>query len=168
MILISQVLKADAVNTRGERTVTNGTPESLEKFRCNEILRLEKSFYPPVIPAIDRATGTLKIDIPELIPSGDLFKPGGATHFRLVLGGAAIDFDNEKYTSAYARSEYFPLTKATVAPFSLTATLAPGTELPLFLTLGVEFFERIPSGEMMDLKGKAYNAMQVMAVSAKP
>ena len=52
---------------------------------------------------IDRVAGTLDIDIPSFIPSNMIAAPNGTTHFKVISGGAEIDFENE--TSVVATSE---------------------------------------------------------------
>jgi hypothetical protein len=81
-----KVIQADASSTRGQRNVLDGKLEMLKGFDFN--------LYAPYSVTIDRVTGQLTVTLPPFVPSGMLASPAGATHFKIVSAGAAIDFEN--------------------------------------------------------------------------
>lgn len=166
--IFTKVLKADPVSARGERIVSNGNSEGLKNFRGNLNVRLSSTLLPAIsiVSSIDRAAGALKLDIPAFTPSIHLKRPQSATHFRLTAGGAAIDFNTETISNGYASSEYMPFSAQPIAAFSLVVNVAAASVHPLFLALGLEFYELV-NGVMVDVKTKSFNAMQVLAVSGK-
>ena len=91
------VIQADVTNTRGQRNVIDGEAELLEGFEFNIKGKLGTTLYAPYTVTIDRAAGTLVIDIPSFIPLNMIASPGGATHFKVITTGAEVDFENETY-----------------------------------------------------------------------
>jgi hypothetical protein len=63
-----RVVKADTTSDRGQRNVLDGEVELLEGFEFNEGGNLTQTLFAPFTPSIDRASGTLSIDVPPFIP----------------------------------------------------------------------------------------------------
>lgn len=61
-----KVIRADAVNPRGDRDVINGDVSLLRDFDFNKNARLAATFRAPFTTAIDRPAGTFTVDIPTL------------------------------------------------------------------------------------------------------
>jgi hypothetical protein len=61
-----EVVKADATSTRGQRNVLDGELELLEGFEFNINGLFRTTFYAPYSATINRATGVLKIAVPQL------------------------------------------------------------------------------------------------------
>jgi len=62
------VQKSDTVSKRGERNVVDGNIGLLQGFQFNINAVLDSTFFAPFTAAIDRATGTLSVDIPAFVP----------------------------------------------------------------------------------------------------
>jgi hypothetical protein len=77
-----KVIQADATNVRGQRNVIDGEAELLKGFEFNSNARLGGTLYAPFSTAIDRAAGTLIVDIPAFVPTNMVAAPAGATHFQ--------------------------------------------------------------------------------------
>ena len=161
-----KVIQADAVNERGLRQVAQGDPDLLHRFEFNSKRGLKRTLIQDGATIIDRAAGTMKVEIPAFSPLL-LEKPQNATHLRLTIGGAAIDFGNERISNAYVSGEHLLITKAPFAPQSLEVNVEAGSTHPLFMVMGIEFFELL-HGRMTSFRNRAYDAVQVLAVSPRP
>jgi len=139
--VLSQVIKSDKVNRRGERTVADGDMSLLKGFEFNANAVLTTTLYVAPATVIDRTTGTLTINIPAFAPSSAIVAPQGATHFRFVSAGAAFDFDAHTLTATINKSSAFPWDETPVDAITLVNTVTAGSTLPLFLFLGIQFFQ---------------------------
>lgn len=160
----SAVVKADATNPRGLRNVIDGEAELMEGFEMNKNGALGSTLYAPFTATIDRVTGALTVDIPSFIALNMISAPSGATHFKLNSAGAAIDFENETYEVAINSSAELPWDNTATAVITLTNNVAANSTHPLFLVLGIEFFQSI-NGGMYPLKNGSFNPMSIVKVS---
>ncbi|MEX2233940.1 MAG: hypothetical protein WD824_17370 [Cyclobacteriaceae bacterium] len=157
-----KVIRADAVNPRGERNVINGDVSLLQGFDFNKNARLATTFLAPFTTAIDRPAGTFTVDIPAFVPADMIHAPEGATHFRLKAGGAAMDFGKMDYVAARSESADVPLTKPQ-GPLQLNLAVTPNSTNPLLLVFGIGFMQ-VLNGIEYRLVDRAYNAMAVVRV----
>lgn len=159
-----KVIKADATNVRGERNVIDGETELLRGFEFNERGKLNRTFFAPFTTTINRQTGMLQVEIPAFVPGNMIAAPQGATHVRLVAGGAVVDFENEDYNVITTATEELPVNGAAQLPLqTLTTLVGPGGVRPMFLVFGVEFYQLV-NGQQYSLKNGAYNALTLVAV----
>jgi hypothetical protein len=154
-----QVIKADQVNLRGQRTAKNGQPELLEGFQINNKRGLHSVLLAPVNGSFDRASGDMTIEI----PTARIFAPEAATHFCFLAGAAAIDFENNSYEAAVSESTYLSTTHKEAGPLKLIQKIKPGALGQLFLMLGIEFVKR-ENGRDMRLEGANANVLAVVKV----
>lgn len=159
-----KVIKADATSDRGLRNVMDGETEKLKGFEFNKDAPLSMTF--PVIPLtnIDRATGQLTVSLPAYVPSEDIVAPEGTTHYKLVSAGTSVDFENKTFVSSENISGILPWDKTPVPAGSLTTSLPPAGTHPIFLLLGIQFFQ-VVNGKEYPLKNGIYNALAVADVS---
>ena len=161
--VIMKVIKTDAINPRGERSVTNGEVALLEGFEFNKNAGLAKTFSAPFTAATDRATGTMTIDIPSFSPANSICAPEGATHFRLKAVGAAIDFGGNTCSIATSETADLLITEDVQGPLLLSHTVARASTNPLFLAFGVEFLQLV-NGVLYPLTNATINAMTIVRV----
>jgi hypothetical protein len=161
--LFMKAIKADETSLRGARTVTAGEVGFLKGFEFNNRVRLETSFVAPYTVTIDRATGQASIAIPAFNPSQVIGAPPGATHCRIVSAGAKIDFDGETYVGANGASTDIDLNAVQQAPINLTSLVGPGGTLPIFLALGIEFYQQV-NQRLYGLSNGAFNALSIVEV----
>lgn len=159
-----RVIKADSTSTRGMRNVMDGETELLQGFECNSNGTLSMTFPVEYVPVIDRPTGQLSIAIPAFIPQEDLVAPDGTTHFKIVTAGSEIDFENDTYVTDTQESAVFPFDAATVAPITLTSAVPAASTHPLFLLLGIQYFQQV-NGINYPLKNGAHNSLAIVKVS---
>ncbi|MGZ3948449.1 MAG: hypothetical protein ACXVKK_10055, partial [Flavisolibacter sp.] len=159
-----KVLHADLTNQRGKRNVMDGKLEVLEGFEFNIFGKLGTTLYAPYTADITRADGSLNVDIPAFVPQNMIAAPVGASHFKIVSAGAEVDFENKTYTVKTDSSDLLPWDATATTLINLTSTLTPGSSLPLFLVLGIEFYQEV-NGEEYPLKNGSFNALSIVKVS---
>ena len=157
------VVKTDAVNERGLRTVQDGDLSLMDGFEFNINGKLATLLFVDYGSAIDRVAGTAVANIPAFIPVNDIVAPSGTTHFRLSVGGAELDFANEVHVFASEQTAILPWDGANVAALALTANLTSNSVLPIVQVIGVEFFQQV-NGQMYSLKNGAYNALGIVGI----
>lgn len=103
-----KVIQADLVNERGLRNVIDGEAELLLGFEFNLRGKLGTSLYAPFVGAIDRVSGEITVDIAPFVPANMLVAPSGTTHYKIISGGAEIDFENETFVVATSETAILP------------------------------------------------------------
>jgi len=160
------VLKTDTVSRRGERSVVNGDIEMLQGFQFNINAVLDSTFFAPFTASIDRATGTLSVELPGFVPEKAVTKPEGATHFQIISAGAEVDFEENVYVSANSSSAELPWNNVATAPVSLENVVTANSTNPLFLLLGIQFSQEV-NGEKYSLRNGGYNSLAIVMVSGQ-
>ena len=159
-----KVIQADSTSDRGMRNVIDGEAELLFGFEFNIRGKLGTSLFAPYVAEIDRVAGEIKVDLPAFIPTNMIAAPTGTTHFKIISAGAEIDFEAETFVVANSETAILPWTTApTVAISQVNAVTAASTK-PLFLVVGVEFYQEI-NAQMYPLKNGAFNPLAVVQVS---
>lgn len=161
-----KVIQADQVNARGQRNVIDGEAELLLGFEFNGNSKLSTTLYAPYTSTIDRVAGTLVVNVPSFVPLNMVAAPSGATHFQLNTAGVEIDFEANVYTVSSSGSGVLPWDNATTAAISLSNTIAANSTHPLFLLLGIEFYQEV-NGAMYPLKNGAFNALSLVNISGQ-
>jgi hypothetical protein len=90
--------------------------------------------------------------------------PGGASHFRIISSGSAVDFEGGVYTSTVKESAVLPLDQVATSALSLLNTVPANSTHPLFLALGIEFMQEV-NGQKYALKNGSFNALSLVKVS---
>ncbi|OSZ80188.1 hypothetical protein CAP36_02750 [Chitinophagaceae bacterium IBVUCB2] len=159
-----KVIQEDVTNVRGLRNVIDGEAELLEGFEFNIAGKLGTTIYAPFTATIDRVAGTLTANIPAFVPINMIAAPGGSTHFKIVSTGAEIDFENETFVMDAQATGVLPWDAAATAVINLVNAVTANSTHPLFLALGIEFYQEV-NGQMYPLKNGAYNALALVKVS---
>ncbi len=160
-----KVIQADLVSERGLRNVIDGEAELLVGFEFNIRGKLGTSLYAPFTSAIDRVTGEITVDIPPFVPVNMIAAPSGTTHFKIISGGAEIDFEAETFIVETSETAILPWNAvATVAIAQMNQVTAASTK-PLFLALGIEFYQEV-NGQMYPLKNGAFNPLSISKVDS--
>ncbi|GEC80253.1 hypothetical protein [Flavobacterium aquatile] len=160
-----KVIQADLVSERGLRNVIDGEAELLFGFEFNIRGKLGTSLYAPFVGAIDRVAGEITVDLASFIPSNMIAAPSGTTHFKIISGGAEIDFEAETYVVATSETAILPWDATPTAVISQVNAVTPASTKPLFLALGVEFYQQI-NGTMYPLKNGAFNPLSIAKVDS--
>ena len=159
-----EVIQEDVTNPRGLRNVIDGEAELLQGFEFNINGKLGTTLYAPYTGAIDRVAGTLTANIPAFVPINMIAAPGGSTHFKIVSTGAEIDFENETFVMDAQSTAVLPWDTTATAVINLVNTVTANSTHPLFLALGIEFYQEV-NGQMYPLKNGSYNALSLISVS---
>lgn len=160
-----KVIQADQVSERGLRNVIDGEAELLFGFEFNIRGKLGTSLFAPFVGTIDRAAGEIKVDLASFIPANMIAAPSGTTHFKIISAGAEVDFEAETFMVATSETVILPWDGTSTAPINQVNAVTPASTKPLFLTIGVEFYQEI-NGQMYPLKNGAFNPLSIAKVDS--
>lgn len=160
-----KVIQADAVSDRGLRNVIDGEAELLTGFEFNIRGKLSNSLYAPFVSSIDRVTGEVTVDLDSFTPTNMLAAPGGTTHFKVISAGVEVDFEGETYVVATSETAVLPWDATATVAISQTNAVTANSTKPLFLALGIEFYQAV-NGTMYPLKNGAYNPLSLVKVDS--
>ena len=158
-----KVIQADQVSERGQRNVIDGEAELLMGFEFNIRGKLGTTLYAPYTTTIDRVTGELEVNLASFVPASMIAAPGGTTHFKIISGAAEVDFEGETFVVATSETAILPWNSTATAVINQMNAVTANSTHPLFLALGVEFYQEI-NGEMYPLKNGAFNPLSIVKV----
>ena len=158
-----KVIQADLTSVRGLRNVLDGETELLTGFEFNIKGKLGNTLYAPFTSAINRVAGTLEVSLIPFIPANMIAAPNGTTHFKIETAGAEVDFENENYVIDGNDSAIIPWNNTATAAITLTNTVTANSLSPLFLVLGIEFYQEV-NGTMYPLKNGVFNPLAIVKV----
>lgn len=159
-----KVLKADATSTRGLRNVVDGEAEILKGFEFNINAQLSTTVFVKYQTTINRVTGMLDVAIPSFLPLNDLVVPDGSTHYKIVSMGAEVNFEAQTSVEMITESAVAPIDAVQTAVQTLSNAVTPASTHPLFMLLGIQFFQQV-NGINYPLKNGAFNPLQIVEVS---
>jgi hypothetical protein len=159
-----KVIQADTISERGLRNVIDGEAELLAGFEFNIRGKLGTSLFAPYVGIIDRVSGDISVDLDSFIPANMIAAPGGTTHFKIISAGAEIDFEAETFVSTNSATAILPWDMTATVAISHVNPVTPNSTKPLFLALGVEFYQEV-NGQMYPLKNGSYNPLALVSVS---
>ena len=159
------VLQADMTSIRGMRNVIDGEVDLLLGFEFNIRGKLGTTLFAPYFLEIDRENGLASVNLNGFVPSNMIAAPGGTTHFKITSLGAEIDFEAETFNENHTETSILPWDSNVANPINLVNSLPAGSTKPLFLALGVEFFQEI-NGQMYPLKNGAFNPLAIVKVDS--
>jgi hypothetical protein len=159
-----KVIQADLTNERGLRNVIDGEAELLVGFEFNIGGKLGTTLFAPFVGAIDRVTGEITVDLASFIPANMIAAPSGTTHFKIISAGAEIDFEAEVFVTENSETAILPWDMTPTVAINHLNTVTPNSTKPLFLALGVEFYQEV-NGRMYPLKNGSYNPLALVQVS---
>jgi hypothetical protein len=159
-----KVIQADVTSVRGLRNVIDGEAELLTGFEFNIRGKLGTSLFAPFVGVIDRTTGEITVDLASFIPSNMIAAAAGTTHFKIISAGAEVDFEAETFVATNSETAIMPWDITPTVAISHTNLVTPNSTKPLFLALGVEFYQQV-NGTMYPLKNGSYNPLSLVKVS---
>ena len=134
-------------------------------FEFNIRGKLGTNLFAPFVATIDRVTGEITVDLASFIPANMIAAPSGTTHFKIISAGAEIDFEAETFIETHSESAILPWDATATAPINQVNAVTPASTKPLFLALGVEFYQEV-NGQMYPLKNGAFNPLSVVKVDS--
>jgi hypothetical protein len=159
-----KVVKSDATSTRGQRNVLDGETEMLQGFDFNIKAPLGSTLGAPYNVTINRVAGTTDVSLSPFVPADAIEAPTGATHFNIVSAGVEIDFEAGVSVQQTGESGMMPLDNIAGAAVTMTHTLTANSTHPIFVLLGVQFYQEV-NGIKYSLKNGGYNALGLVKVS---
>ena len=159
-----KVIQADVTSLRGLRNVIDGEAELLAGFEFNIRGKLGTSLFAPFVGTIDRVSGEICVDLAEFIPANMIAAPSGTTHYKIISAGAEIDFEAETFVEAHSETAILPWDAVATVAINQVNAVTPNSTKPLFLALGVEFYQEV-NGQMYALKNGSYNPLALVQVS---
>ena len=163
--LMVKVVQADAINMRGLRNVIDGEVDLLVGFEFNIRGKLGTSLFAPFVANIDRVAGEITVDLAPFIPSNMVAAPTGTTHFKIISAGVEIDFETETTVVATSASDFLKWNADATLSISQLNEVTPASTKPLFLALGIEFYQEV-NGQMYPLNNGAYNPLSIVKVDS--
>jgi hypothetical protein len=160
-----KVLQADLTSVRGLRNVIDGEAELLFGFEFNIRGKLGTTLFAPFVAAIDRVAGSITVDLASFIPANMIAAPSGTTHYKIISGGAEVDFEAETFVLDTSETAILPWDATATAVINHINSVTPASTKPLFLALGIEFYQEI-NGQMYALKNGAYNPLSIAKVDS--
>ncbi len=160
-----KVIQADLVSERGLRNVIDGEAELLVGFEFNIRGKLGTSLYAPFTSAIDRVSGEVTVDIPPFVPINMIAAPSGTTHFKIISGGAEIDFEAETFIVETSETAILPWDAVATVAIAHTNQVTAASTKPIFLALGIEFYQEV-NAQMYPLKNGAFNPLSISKVDS--
>ena len=160
---MTKVIQADATNPRGLRNVIDGEAELLTGFEFNIGGKLGTTLFAPFETTIDRVSGNIGLTLAPFVPTTMIAAPAGTTHFKIISAGAAIDFEAEKFEVTTSETAVLPWDSTLTAPINQDNSVSANSTNPLFLALGVEFYQEV-NGQMYPLKNGAHNPLSLVQV----
>lgn len=161
-----KVIQADKSSSRGLRNVVDGEAELLLGFEFNVNSQLNSTLFASYAPSINRATGELNVTIPAFVPLEKITAPLGATHFRIMSAGAEVDFEKQSSNVKLSSTDQLPWNATATPDINLVNGMAANSPHPLFLVLGIEFFQQV-NNSMYSLKNGTFNALSLVGVSGQ-
>ncbi len=158
-----KVIQADMVSDRGLRNVIDGEVDLLVGFEFNIRGKLGTSLFAPFVANIDRVSGEITVDLASFVPANMIAAPSGTTHFKIISAGAEIDFEAETFIEAHSETAILPWNAVATVAISQTNQVTAASTKPLFLALGIEFYQEV-NGQMYPLKNGAFNPLAVVKV----
>lgn len=166
LTVMMKVIKADVTSERGLRNVIDGEIDFLQGFEFNEGGKLSTTLHAPYSSEMNRVTGEMEVLIPSFNPADMLTAPQGTTHFKIISGAAEIDFEKESFVNSTEATAILPLSASSpTTAVTHVLELPPNSTHPMFLALGVEFYQEV-NGTMYALKNGSYNPLAVINLNS--
>lgn len=160
---LMRVIKTDAVNGRGQRTLADGEATILEGFEFNGTAKMSSTFFAPYTAVINRTTGEHSVSVPAFTPVNSIEAPVCATHYRINAAAVAVDFVSETYQYSPATSVVSKLDGQATTLQNLACPLPANTSGTVLIVVGIEFFQ-VVNNINYSLNNGAFNALVVAKV----
>lgn len=159
---VRAIVGLDETNDRGSRAVDKDNVGALLGFDFNGSAGIGQSLFFPYGVAV--AGSDVTMTIPSITPGTDVQAPQGATHFEILYGAAALNFETNTYEVATVAAPLgvLALNSAAVLNTSIAATLpvAPTLDDVVIGVVGVNFYQSL-NGKMYPLNNNATNPLAI-------
>ncbi len=158
-----EVINSDSDHPRGSRMLMNGDLSLLNNFNFSTEGRFGLIVRLPLRHTVDRSAGTVRVSLPAFAPADMIRFPKHASHARLKLGVAMMNFDKETFTFESACSSPVQKCRKLIKLEDLTVQIPAGTSEPLFIAMAIEFM-MLEKGTFIPVLNSQYNLMQLTGI----
>jgi hypothetical protein len=158
-----KVIEKDTVSKKGERNFLSGDIRELRDFWWNKNAGIEDAIRVDHTVTVDREAGEVRFTIPPLVPKQALKGNPAATHYRIIVSAAEVDWKDNGRAAKMIATDYLPYDKKKTAPFTPVLLITEGSKVPVVSCLSICWYEKI-AGEMNVMKDKKYNTAGVIGV----
>ncbi len=158
-----KVVKTDNINIKGKRTVANGKLKLLQGFEFNINHKLRMALHAPYKHDINRKSGVVSVSIPPFIPANMITAPNNTTHFTIMAGIAEINFQANRFVVDTKKSAQLSFNSLPTEEIKIELAITPASTLPLFVVLGIEFYQEV-DGEVQMVENGEHNSMALVLV----
>lgn len=156
-----KVLQADALNRRGMRRVTDGDMELLNGFDFNIQAKLNSILQIRHHTTFNREGGIAILHLQRYNPKRDINAPKGTSHFKIVFGAAALNFEQLKFIFDKAEGGMHSYDGQEIPLNTMACNLLPNLTLPIVMVLGILFYQEV-NGTFNILDNGRFNALGVV------
>lgn len=137
--LMMRVIKKDPQNIPGQRQLLHSNLRLLKEVEFNYGIPFRDIFKVSYTTNVSRQTGNLQITFPSFVPAKKILSPTAATHAKITIAAAAVDFKGNKFTRKWDATDFIPLDNIPTGKMTTTIKLNGGKH-PLILFLHLAFF----------------------------
>jgi hypothetical protein len=156
-------IKADTISTRGERNVIDGDLSLLNGFDFNVKGKLGTTMRAAFTTTVTRLTGVTSVTIPPFVPTSALSAPLGATHYKIVLGAAEVDFATGTSIPVSVSSAFLPIDNNATTSLTLQASVTANTAQTVLQALGIQFYQEV-NGTKYALNSGSFDGVKIVTV----
>lgn len=160
---MSKIIKADAVNLRGERIVLAENMPMLVGLECNETATLPMVYYGKLQYGYDRAAGEATLSTGAFSPRTKIATLVGATHAKFTLAVMEYSADSEDLPVVIESSPYIDVLSMGTEQVDLTAALTADPAKAVIVLVGIGYFQEV-NGAYYPLANGLYNALTFATV----
>lgn len=150
-------VQADVTNPWGIRNFVDGDPAIVVGFQFNEQAPMDTVFHAPYTLVINRTPGTVVMTIPIFNANTEVNPAPGATHFRVIMEGAEINWGTGETNIDTEVGAWIPVTQSATTLQTLTVNLTAASTDPIYAVVAVEF-AKLVSATYNILRNSAYDA----------
>lgn len=158
------IVKSDLQHDQGSRNLLDGNIELFKSFEftTDNAFRNVVRFQP--VYTVDRAAGTVTVELPEHVPAESILSPKKATHYKIRVAASAVDFvAGEPSVASYADSPEMVIENIAKAAQTLTVKIPANTKDPVFVVALVDFFTT-DNEKLVQLYKSKFKLMKMIGV----
>lgn len=161
--LMLKAAQMDATSPLGLRNVLDGELALLQGFEFSGNGSFLTNFQPEYQVNYKRTTGSVAVSIEPFVPLNALTVAPTATHFKLSMLTASINFETGVTEKKLAATEQLPVNQVATAPINLAAKIAAAATDPVFIAMRIDF-SILRNDLVYPLLNNAFNCCAIVLV----
>jgi len=161
--LLYRASEADKVNDYGSRCAAAGDIGVLTGFDLNPKFSLDTVLGVQPAHSMDVTRGRIKVEIASFIAYKRRGYSKEATHFRMISGGALLNFSNNSYSKNIRMGELLPLGRKTPGAICLEHQLNGKPGDVMVQVMGIQLYKLV-NGEEVLVKGGAVRILKAARI----